>query len=104
MDLLAIGLAIWAYLLSKRPGAPPWVRVVPFALALNLVVALAGTLWGLRHAFASVSDLPPESKAHALSEGIAHAMWWTAGGLGFDVVIAVTLVVASVRLRRVVSN
>lgn len=100
MDLLAIGLAIWAYVLSRRPGAPRWLRFVPAGLAVSFVGSLTLTLWGLRSSFTAVADVSPQDKARFLSEGIARAMWWTAAGLGVDVVVLVLLIVTTVRLRR----
>lgn len=99
MDVLAIGLAVWAWSLSRRPGAPRWLAFAPWLLAFTFIGSMAGTLLGLRHAFASVAELPPEEKSAYLAKGISSAMTYTLIGLAVDVVMVVVLLVATIKLR-----
>jgi biopolymer transport protein ExbB/TolQ len=61
------------------------------------LMGLLGTIAGLIQAFAAVADAPPETKQLLLADGIAIAMYTTAGGL---MVAVPTLVVHSVILSR----
>ena len=104
MDLLAIGLAVWARILSRREGAPKWLAFLPYFIALTFIGSLGGTLLGLRHAFVSVGNVPADQKAKYLSDGIAAAMWITVYGLGLDAVFLVVLIVMTVKLKRAVTS
>ena len=80
MDLLAVILFIWALWLSKRTGAPRWLRFMPPALVVNFIGSLAGTLLGLMHTFRSLGGVDAGHKQHSLSEGIQRAMSYTSWG------------------------
>jgi hypothetical protein len=99
MDLLAVGLAVWALYLAKRPGAPRWLRGVPWVLVAGFVVSFGGTLLGLKHAFDSVGAVPADRRAQALADGISRAMSFTLYGVVVDAVMLVVLAVMTWRTR-----
>lgn len=104
MDLLAVGLAIWALYLAKRPGAPGWLRAIPWVLVVSFFVSMGGTLYGLKYAFDSVANIPADQKAEYLSKGISRAMSFTLYGIAVDVVMIVVLIICTVKLRSRVSS
>lgn len=97
MDLLAIILFFWARWLSKRAGAPPWLRYLPPAIALMFLVSLVGTLGGLAYAFWAVESIEAANKATYLANGISFAMNFTAAALVFDALVLLTLIAATLR-------
>lgn len=98
MDLLALGLAFWAWWLGRRPAAPRWLRAIPWMLGVGFAVSLVGTVGGLWLAFATSGSTPASERASVLAESISRAMRFTAAALVLDAVVLVLLVVMSLRL------
>jgi hypothetical protein len=99
VDLLAILLSYWAHRLARRLGAPRWLRWVLPVLVASYVLSTIGTIWGLYHAFASVSGggANASMKQQLLAEGIRRAMVFEAVGIAVDVGAFVLLLVQSWR-------
>jgi hypothetical protein len=99
VDLVAIGLMVWAHFLAKRPDAPRWLRSVKWSVGVIWAACLIGTWVGLKRAFASVPGATPAQRQEQLSTDIAHAMTFTAVALIVDVVVLVLLAALTSRLR-----
>lgn len=100
VDLLSVGLGVWGWSLSRRPGAPRWLRLVPWVMACVFVLSLVGVLLGLTWVFGSTPDVPADQRATVVSVGISRVMGLVAAGLAIDVVVTVALLVETVRARR----
>ena len=98
MDLLAIILFIWARWLSKRPGAPRWLRFVGPLLIVAFLGGFGGTVLGLVYAFHSTGNVDAAHKARHLAEGISFAMNFTFAGVAIDLAVLIALSVVAVRL------
>jgi hypothetical protein len=98
--LLGVGAAVWFVLrvYKRREQAGPAMKTAAALVALCLVSAFAGTLYGFMHAFGAVDGehVDPSQKARMLAEGISEAMNCTA----FAAIILIPAVIVLALLMR----
>jgi hypothetical protein len=95
--------AIVAFDLWRRhlAPAPRWLHVGVLACSATIAVAIGTAWWRTRVAFASLGDINPADRQHALSVGIAGVMYAIAVALGAAVIAGILLVsVSASRARR----
>ncbi len=111
MDLVSlafvIGLSIWARRMSRRPGAPAYVRRIPHVLVglwITELLCVGVTVGLLVRSFRSIDHVDPSDKARMLAEGISEAMNATfLGMIVFFVPAIVTTVLLVILSRRLQS-
>jgi len=66
-------------------------------IAMPAVFGTAGTLWGLKTAFETVTFAEPSDKASILAEGISSSMGYTFWGWGLTALFGIALVLITKR-------
>jgi hypothetical protein len=92
-----LAFEIWRHQLVT---APRWFHVSVIACCATIAVAIGIAWWRVRVVFASLDDVNPADRQHALSEGIAGVMYGIAVALGAAALAAILLTWASVSRAR----
>jgi len=85
--------AIVAFEVWRRhlASAPRWLHVAVVTCCATIAAAIGFAWWRTRAVFASLGDMNPADRQHALSEGLAGVMYGIAVALGAAVIAAVVL-------------
>src|SRR5688500_8950933 len=100
VDLLALGLILWSWWLSRRPQAPRWLKWVTPMLLLAYLSSTIGAVLVLKQIFAAVASAPPHEKAELLARGISAALYLPLAELAVDAAALIALTWVSMRMAR----
>ncbi len=99
-----VQVAMDGAILRETPRIEGWTSFLAVLGNVATLMGLLGTIIGMIIAFGGVADADPAEKSQKLSEGIAHALNATAGGLSVAIPALIFYGLFQIRIGRIIND